>query len=150
MTGNLRTVLPGLIIGAFALAAALIWIPRDSGPTQISISQSQDIHALQDAAAERLAELIEVTGQRPVFHASRKPVAAPEAPKAPEPELLLLGIISEDDTRVLAFVKISNGASLYKVGEGEIIGKWRVLEIGNRAITVSKDGNAPYTLSIGS
>lgn len=150
MISQLRPLLPTLIIGAFVLAAAALWLPRGGTATVAAAPELKELDARLSSGSERLANLIEVTNERPVFHASRRPVAAPEAPKAPEAMLSLLGIIAEDNGETLAFVKVSTTGALYRIGKGETVGRWRILEIGTESISVSKDGQAPYTLSIGS
>ncbi|MEM6386423.1 MAG: hypothetical protein AAF718_09330 [Pseudomonadota bacterium] len=144
-----RSHLPLLIFGGFALVAALLWMPRGSSDAVAEAPALKELEARLSSGSQRLADLIEVTNERPVFHASRRPIATPEAPKAPEPELSLLGVIAEDNGETLAFVKVSTTGALFRIGKGETVGRWRILEIGTEAISVSKDGQAPYTLRIG-
>lgn len=148
MIDKLRPFAPVLIMAVSVLAAAALWLPRGGSDAATSAPAPKELSTRLSSGSERLAGLIEVTNARPVFHASRRPIAAPEAPKAPEPVLSLLGIIAEDNGETLAFVKVSNG-SLYRIGKGETVGRWRILEIGTETISVSKDGQPPYTLSIG-
>ncbi|MGR3511115.1 MAG: hypothetical protein ACU0GG_00010 [Paracoccaceae bacterium] len=143
-----RAFAPALILGLAILASAAVWWPRGGSETTVRAPALKELNARLSSGSERLAGLIEVTNDRPVFHASRRPIAAAEAPKAPEPVLSLLGIIAEDNGETLAFVKVSNGA-LYRLGKGETVGRWRILEIGTESISVSKDGQEPYTLTIG-
>ena len=149
MIDKMRSLLPVFILGTFILAAAAIWAPRGSESTTASSPTLKELDERLSSGSARLSGLIEVTNERPVFHASRRPVAAPETPKAPEPVLQLLGIIAEDNVETLAFVKVSTDSTLYRVGEGETVGRWRVLDVGTDAITVSKDGDTPFTLRIG-
>ena len=149
MIDKLRPLVPLLMLGGFELAAAALWLPRGSTTSVASAPALKELDARLSSGSARLSDLIEVTNERPVFHASRRPVAAPEAPKAPEPVLSLLGIIAEDNSDTLAFVKVSSTGTLYRIGAGETVGRWRVLEIGTEEITVSKDGADPYTLRIG-
>ncbi len=149
MIDKLRSILPLLILGFFGLAAAAVWMPRSVDSSVTAAPALKELDERLSSGSQRLSDLIEVTNDRPVFHASRRPVATPEAPKAPEPVLQLLGIIAEDNADTLAFVKVSTDGTLYRIGEGETVGRWRILEVGTDAITVSKDGNAPYTLRIG-
>ena len=148
MMDKLRSHAPVLILGVSVLAAAALWLPRGAADTKAAAPALQSLDTRLAEGNARLSSLIEVTNDRPVFHATRRPVAAPEAQKALEPVLSLLGIIAEDNGETLAFVKVSNGA-LYRIGRGESVGRWRVLEIGTETISVSKDGGAPYTLRIG-
>ncbi|MEM7719354.1 MAG: hypothetical protein AAF222_09115 [Pseudomonadota bacterium] len=144
----LNKFLPLLIVGTFALAAAAVWLPRGGATTVSAAPALKELDARLSSGSERLANLIEVTNERPVFHASRRPIAAPEAPKVAEATLALLGIIAEENGETLAFVKVSNG-SLYRIGKGETVGRWRILDIGTETISVSKDGQTPYMLSVG-
>ncbi|MEM6407158.1 MAG: hypothetical protein AAF700_01940 [Pseudomonadota bacterium] len=146
---KLKAILPAVILLGFLGASAALWIPREGATRTTNGPAIQQLDARLEAGDAKLASLMEVTHDRPVFHASRKPVAAPEAPKAPEPVLQLLGVISEDNGDTLAFVKISTSGGLYRLAEGESVERWKILEIGTKKITVSKDGEAPYTLEIG-
>lgn len=144
----LNKLLPFLILGTFTLAAAALWLPRGGAAPLAAAQPLKELDARLSSGSARLAGLIEVTDARPIFHASRRPIAAPEAPKVAEATLSLLGIIAEEDGETLAFVKVSNG-SLYRIGKGETVGRWRILDIGTETISVSKDGQAPYILSVG-
>ncbi|MEP5199672.1 MAG: hypothetical protein ABJQ66_09650 [Paracoccaceae bacterium] len=146
---KIKAFLPLLILGVFILAAAALWIPRGGATATASTPELKELDERLSSGSERLSDLIEVTNARPVFHATRRPVATPEAPKAPEPVLSLLGVIAEDNAAPLAFVKLSTTGALYRIGKGETIGRWRILDIGTEQISVSKDGNSPYTLRIG-
>lgn len=146
---NLKPLLSLLIFGAFLLAAAALWIPRGQATATATPPALKELDARLSSGSERLSDLIEITNARPVFHASRRPVAAPEAPKAPEPVLSLLGVIAEDNADPLAFVKLSTTGALYRIGKGETVGRWRIIDIGTEQISVSKDGKTPYVLSIG-
>lgn len=149
MIDKLRPLVPVLILAGFALAAAAVWLPRGAAKTVINAPSFQELDARLSSGSARLSDLIAVTNERPVFHTTRRPVATPEAPKAPEPVLSLLGIIADDGTETLAFVKVSTTGTLYRIGAGETVGRWRILDIGTEEITVSKDGNEPYILRIG-
>lgn len=146
---KLQSLLPLAIIACFVLAAVALWVPRGGAEVITSAPSLQVLDQRLSSGSERLSGLIEVTNARPLFHSTRRPVAAPEAPKAPEPVLSLLGVISEDNGDTLAFVKVSTTGALYRIGAGETVGRWRILEIGTEVIKVSKDGQEPYTLRIG-
>ena len=146
---KLRLLAPLLILGVFVLAAAALWIPRGESTATASTPMLKELDERLSSGSERLSDLIEITNTRPVFHATRRPVATPEAPKAPEPVLSLLGVIAENDAETLAFVKLSTTGALYRIGKGETVGRWRILDIGTEEISVSKDGKSPYTLRIG-
>lgn len=147
--GKLRLFVPVLIVGASIAASAALWIPAEDTANVTPTPALKELDERLSSGSARLSELIAVTNERPVFHASRRPVATPEAPKAPEPVLALLGVIAEDNGETLAFVKLSSNGALYRIGKGETVGRWRVTDIGTDQISVSKDGNAPYVLRIG-
>ena len=146
---KLTPMAPMLLLAGFALVAAVIWVPRGTDAPQIAAPSHKELDARLSSGSERLANLIAVTNERPVFHASRRPVPTAEAPKAAEPVLSLLGVIREDNAETLAFVKVSTTGTLYRVAEGETVGRWRILKIGVEESTVSKDGKAPFMLQIG-
>ena len=146
---KLKAFLPILILGVFAAAAAAVWIPRGGAVATAATPPLKELDARLSSGSERLSDLIAVTNERPVFHASRRPVATPEAPKAPEPVLSLLGVIAEDNAEPRAFVKLSSDGALYRIAKGETVGRWRIIDIGTEQISVSKDGKTPYTLRIG-
>lgn len=145
---KLNAYTPGLILLAFAAGSVVISMPRSDIETLRPAPELRELDERLSYGSARLSGLISVTNERPVFHASRRPVATPEAPQAPEPVLTLLGVISEDDGKTLAFVKLSTNGALYRIGQGETVGRWRILDIGTEEITVSKDGEAPYKLQI--
>ncbi|MCY4179839.1 MAG: hypothetical protein OXC60_04620 [Litoreibacter sp.] len=149
MIEKLKTFLPALILLAFLGASFALWLPREGATSTLGGAAIQQLDARFEAGDAKLAGLMAVTHDRPVFHATRKPVAAPEVQKAPEPVLQLLGIISEDNGDTLAFVKISTSGALYRLAEGESVDRWEIVEIGTKQISVSKDGKAPYRLEIG-
>ncbi|MEP2263045.1 MAG: hypothetical protein ABJI00_16650, partial [Paracoccaceae bacterium] len=86
---KIKAFLPLLILGVFILAAAALWIPRGGATATASTPELKELDERLSSGSERLSDLIEVTNARPVFHATRRPVATPEAPKAPEPVLSL-------------------------------------------------------------
>lgn len=146
---KLKPFVPAAILAVFALAATALWLPREGATTTLRGPALQQLDARLQAGDDMLASLMEITHDRPVFHASRKPVAAPEEVKAPEPVLQLLGIISEDNGETLAFVKVSTSGALYRLAKGESVDRWEIVDIGTEEISVSKDGKRPYTLEIG-
>lgn len=146
---KLKPIVPVLILAVFVIAAAALWIPRGGTTAFAAAPVLKELDERLSSGSERMSDLIAVTNERPVFHASRRPVAAPEAPKTPEPVLSLLGVIAEDNAETLAFVKLSTTGALYRIGKGETVGRWRIVDIGTEQISVSKDGKTPYTLRIG-
>ncbi|MEM7472995.1 MAG: hypothetical protein AAF340_16730 [Pseudomonadota bacterium] len=146
---KLKALLPALILVAFFAASAALWIPREGVTSTRAGPVAQQLDARLEAGDQKLASLMDVTNARPVFHASRRPVAAPEVQKAPEPVLELLGIIAEDNGDTLAFVKISTSGALYRLAKGETVDRWQIIEIGTEEVTISKDGKSPFKLKIG-
>lgn len=145
---KLGAIAPPLILLAFAAAAVAISMPRNDTERPRPAAELRELDERLSYGSARLSDLIAVTNERPVFHASRRPIATPEAPVAPEPVLSLLGVISEDDGKTLAFVKVSTSGALYRIGQGETVGRWSILEIDTEEITVSKDGAEPFKLRI--
>ncbi|MEJ8561261.1 hypothetical protein QTO30_08520 [Yoonia sp. GPGPB17] len=141
----------GLAVAAVFCALIIwIWLPQTPAATPAASSPARDVTARLAASQERLADLIAVTSERPLFDATRRPVAAPEvaAPvAAPEPVLTLVGILGIEDEKV-ALVRISTSAQLYQLNEGDTLGAWDVLDIAAYSITVRKDGDATQELFI--
>ena len=148
-TGNLA----GLVIfAAFCALAVWIWVPAPDVDARDPSPAPQGVEATIAQRAEPLADLIDVTGARPLFHASRRPPAvevavATPAPQAPEPSLTLVGVIVSDGTKV-ALVRISTSPELYRVDVGAQLAAWKVVGIGDDFIQVSKSGGAPIVLSM--
>ncbi|PJI84916.1 hypothetical protein BC777_2909 [Yoonia maricola] len=136
-----RTI--GIVVFAtFCVLALWIWIPQTPTSTAPASGPGRDVMGRLAASQERLADLIAVTSERPLFDATRRPVAAPEAaaPAAPpEPVLTLVGILGIEDEKV-ALVRISTSAQLYRLNKGDTLGAWRILDITANSVTVSKDG----------
>ncbi|MEO0921816.1 MAG: hypothetical protein AAFY09_03415 [Pseudomonadota bacterium] len=146
---SMKPYMPALILAGFMLAALALWLPGAHSDPAPEPPVLKEIDERLSSGSARLSELMQVTNARPLFHASRRPVAEPEAPAQPKAVLKLLGIIAEDGSETRAFVKLSTSSNLYRIGKGETIGKWRIVDIGREEITVSKDGKKPYTLKIG-
>ena len=140
----------GVLVG-FCAASLWIWIPRAAVVPSASTTPTVDLAARVQAMDEKLAGFIEVTSERPLFHATRRPepTATPEAPPAPPPEptLALVGILGEGDARI-ALVRTSTSPQLYRLETNATLGPWEVLEITDRSVRVLKDGNE-QTLRIG-
>lgn len=151
MMGKASERMFGLIVlAAFAALAAWIWLPQAPVTAVPSTGPTRDVTARLTASQDRLADLIEVTTERPLFDATRRPVAAPEeaAPVAPpEPVLTLVGILGIEDEKV-ALVRISTSAQLYQLNKGDRLGAWDVLDITANSLTVSKNGEAAEQLVI--
>lgn len=144
---GLRAVLPMVILAAFAVPALAIWVPGAGSYGQTPVAQTTTLDARLAARNDRLSDLIPDTDARPVFHGTRRPIQTAQPAAAPEPVLSLMGVISDSGENV-AFVRISTGAALYSVSNGDTVGQWRIVEIGTNDIQVSKNGGDPVTLRI--
>ena len=146
---KLSSFAPLAIAGGFILVSALVWWPRADAAQSPQGGELRELSLRLSSGSDRLAGLVPPTDERPLFHASRRPVAAPEAAKPVEPVLSLLGVIKEENGETVAFVKVSTSGALYRIGKGATVGRWRIIDIGTEEITVSKEGKAPYQLRIG-
>ena len=144
---GLQALLPIAILGAFTLGALAIWLPRGDVATASSATPATTLDRRLAARNTRLAELVEATDTRPVFHGTRRPIAQAAPAAAPEPVLSLMGVISDAGEKI-AFVRISTAPDLYSVGKGDRLGRWQIVDIGTEEVLVSKDGNDPVTLRI--
>ena len=144
--------LAGLVVlGAFCALAAWIWVPVSDTQRAAPAQPTNDLNARLVTSREKLAELIPVTGERPLFHSTRRPEAAPEAPAAPvvvAPTLSLVGILGVEGSKV-ALIRISTGPQLYRIEAGGRINAWDVVSIGNDKVEVTKDGQTIEVLEIG-
>ncbi len=138
-----------LAFAGFAFVSLWIWLPAGDAALPQAEGEGRDLATRLAAQEETLAALIPITGERPLFDATRRPLAAPEAP-APPPEavLVLVGILGDGDQRI-ALVRQSTSADLYQLEPGGQLGPWQVLSVDIGAITVSKDGGPEYTLRLG-
>jgi len=137
-------------LSVFLALSAWVWLPSSVPFTPSNSATPSDVTTRLSANQDRLAELIDITNNRPLFDATRQPQATPEQPPPaapPEPVLSLVGILGLDDDRV-ALVRVSTSAQLYRLSEGTSLGPWQVLEITDRAISVSKNGGEPDRLTI--
>lgn len=144
--------LAGLIVlGLFCALAVWIWVPKTEVQRTTQMQTTNDLNARLATSREKLAELIPVTSERPLFHSTRRPEAAPEAPAAPivvEPTLTLVGILGVEGSKV-ALIRISTGPQLYRIEAGGRINAWDVISIGNDSVEVTKDGQTVEVLAIG-
>lgn len=152
---NGKSALDGLaglvVLGLFCGLAAWIWVPDNTTQRPVQVQTTNDLSARLAASRDKLAELVQVTGERPLFHSTRRPPAAPEAPAAPavvEPTLTLVGILGVEGSKV-ALIRISTGPQLYRIEEGGRINAWDVVSIGNDSVEVTKDGQTIETIEIG-
>ena len=140
-----------LLLPALGLAAATaIWLPREETPLPASA-------AAETAAAPPrpdLGAMAETLAARPIFDVSRRPPAAPEteapaAEAAPrETRLSLVGIL-EDGAARIALVRSSASAELHRLGVGDALADWTVVNVDRRYIAVARDGGAPELLALG-
>jgi len=141
----------GLIIFAgFCGAAAWMWLPKDTAPGSATSIPTEGVPDTDNNVEQVLAELIAVTTERPLFHASRRPMQAPvaaPAPQAPELTLALVGIIVDGDARV-ALMRISNSPELYRVAAAGQLAEWQILQIADDFVEVRKGSEDPFILSI--
>ena len=145
--------LPGIVIfAAFCALAVWIWVPPSGSDTaRPSATPASTMGSRVEEGIQTVADLIPVTTERPLFHASRRPVppdAPAPAPVAPVQTISLVGILSEDDTQI-ALVRISGSTELYRVDAGGQLGPWKILMIGENFVQVSKDEGDPFLLTIG-
>lgn len=139
-----------LLIGL--VLAAWVWMPAGSQATPTNLGTKAP--SLSDRIAtgqEKMAALVTVTTERPLFHGSRRPEAAPEAPVVappPEPTLMLVGVISDKGAQ-LALLRLSDSPQLYRVEQGGQLGRWQIDEIGKNHVLVTKDDKTQSVLKIG-
>ena len=148
-----RSALPGMVVfAAFCTLAIWIWVPPIAPQAARPAGPHADMLGVRVAeGVEAVAALIPVTTERPLFHATRRPVppdAPPPAPVAPAQTLSLVGILAEEANRI-ALVRISGSTELYRVDAGGQLGPWKILLIGENFVQVSKDDGDPFVLSIG-
>lgn len=140
------------VLGVFCLASLWLWLPSRAVAPNNAAAPAVDLAARVQAMDDTLADLIAVTTERPLMHATRRPVPeeAPAAPPpaAPEPTLTLLGVLSDGDAR-LALVRTSTSPELYRLEANTRFGPWEIIEILDNAIRVRKDNGPEQVLRIG-
>lgn len=143
---------PGLVVlGIYTLVAVWIWLPARTPDLPPARTPALDIADGLSATQDRLAGLVEVTAERPLFQPTRRPLPAQAAPAsiaAPEATITLVGILG-DSGNESALVRLSTSPELYLVQSGDQLGEWRVLSIGPASIELSKSGGAPFILPLG-
>jgi hypothetical protein len=144
-----RTTLAGpAILAVFCLASLWIWVPPMGGDAQVPETGPQDLTARLAEHRAEIAALIPVTGERPLFQADRRPVAAPEAPApAPEATLLLVGILADGEAR-MALVRRSTSPELFRIEAGGRLGPWQILSVDITSITVGEADGSTFTLQL--
>jgi hypothetical protein len=144
-----RATLGGpVIFGTFCLASLWIWLPPGSDEAPTPEVGAQDLTTRLAEHRANIAGLIPVTGDRPLFQADRRPVAAPEAPSPPpEADLLLVGILGDGEERI-ALVRRSTSPDLFQIKSGGRLGKWEILTVDLSSITVLEDDGTTFTLRL--
>ncbi|KIT15872.1 hypothetical protein [Jannaschia aquimarina] len=145
---TISALVPKAIVVGFGLTAAAIWLPK-SGPAPVDLDGPvTDLSYDVRQAETRLAELARHAAERPLFQASRRPEqASTPAPPPPAPTLILVGVLSDADSR-MALVRLSNAPTLYRLAAGTTFGPWSILSIGPDTIRVSKDDAPPFEMRI--
>ncbi|NJS37748.1 MAG: hypothetical protein HC783_00665 [Rhodobacteraceae bacterium] len=137
-----------MVFGLFCLASFWIWLPPASNSAPANEDGPQDLVTRMAAYEAEIAALIPVTGDRPLFQADRRPIAAPEAP-APPPEavLVLVGILGDGDERI-ALVRRSTSEDLFQIEAGGQLGQWTILSVDISSISVSEADGSTFTLRL--
>lgn len=132
----------------FCLASLWIWLPPASTNAPAPEDGPQDLSTRLASHRAEIAALIPITGDRPLFQADRRPLAAPEAP-APPPEavLVLVGILGDGDERI-ALVRRSTSEDLFQIEAGGQLGQWQILSVDISSITVSEADGSTFTLRL--
>ena len=149
---------PIIAVTAFGLALVLgstLTRVRAQTQPQTRTPQAKDQTQVQTTAgpASPLAayslDRLSATRERPLFSPNRRPPAAPPAPTAPPPKLILFGIVmGADDAR--AVVGVGTADKTRRVSIGDDIGGWKVTQIEERQLVLSLDDrSATYTLFTG-
>jgi hypothetical protein len=138
----------GLALGLYLLAALWIWMPQENDNAPAPDVQPKDLAARLAEHQSRIADLIPVTAERPLFQADRRPVAAAEAPPPPaDAVLMLVGILVDGEDR-MALVRRSTSEELFPVEAGSRLGKWQIISVDISSITVSENDGTPFTLRL--
>jgi hypothetical protein len=163
-----------LALGAYLAVEHADWLLPSGGDDTVSRMSSQDsgkaaeggksakLNPLEGMQAATYASIVE----QPLFNPGRRPPApepepqaeppAPEiAPEAPPPaapegpnaaDYLLIGVSDGPSGRVAA-VKIAQTTEVFYVREGQTVGPWTVLSVGDRDVTIGNADN-PVTLRL--
>ena len=145
------TVIGTAVLVGFCGLALWGWLPKGDAQVQEIRTPNNDLTARLESSQETLANLIEVTGERPLFHSTRTPPAAPEAPVAPvapEATLTLVGILGSEGEKV-ALLRISTSPQIFRLEEDARLGDWQIVAIGDATIDVRKEDGTTDRLSIG-
>jgi len=132
----------------FCLAAVWIWVPRSNQTQALQTTGEMDVNVRLREHRATLAELISVTGDRPLFQMDRRPLAAPEAPEPPAEAVLVLVGILVDGTERLALVRRSTSPELFQIEVGGRLGPWQILEVDEGSISVRKDDGSTFSLRL--
>jgi hypothetical protein len=139
------------VLVGFCALALWGWMPKGDTQEQAVRTPTSDLTARLETSQDTMANLIEVTTDRPLFHSTRTPPIAPEAPVAPvapEATLTLVGILGADGEKV-ALLRISTSPQIYRLQDGARLGDWEIVKIGDATIDVRKDDGTTDRLVIG-
>lgn len=143
---------PGLVVlGLYGLLAVWIWLPPSTPDLPPARPPALDIADGLTATESRLAELAEVTAERPLFQPTRRPLPTESAPvsvAAPEATITLVGILGDSGSES-ALVRLSSSPELYLVQPGDQLAEWQILGVGPASIELSKSGSTPFILPLG-
>lgn len=143
-----RSLIGPVVFAVFCLASLWIWLPSGGNDAPVADDGAQDLAARLAESQAEIAALIPITGDRPLFQADRRPVAAPEAPApAPEATLVLVGILGDGDERI-ALVRRSTSEALFQIEAGGRLGQWQILSVDISSITVGEDDGSSFTLRL--
>ena len=138
-----------LILGGTALLAILtliLWFPIGlyrAPSAERAVLASQDLTDYRESVSGYASDVTD----RPLFHRTRRPVAAPEAPIVAPVTLNLVGILSDGNDRI-ALVRLSNSPTLYRLKAGDVLQDWTVRSIAEGEIVVKKRGEPAITIGM--
>ncbi|MEM6888118.1 MAG: hypothetical protein AAF636_08265 [Pseudomonadota bacterium] len=134
------------VLACSGVLALAIWFPQGhTAPETASVVEtSLEQRVFQKEA--RLGALTNTIAARPVFHASRRPVAAPEAAPTPKAVLSLVGVIGNEDESI-ALMKVSTSSEVYRLKKGGSIGPWSVVSIASDRVYISEANGEPFQIS---
>lgn len=141
---SLRYLLLGLcgLLGAIAVLPWLIDpMPGQAGPEIAAPAPQTPIDFNDPGPLESYDEII----QRPVFVASRRPLAAPVPPTGQTGETLLLerypvvGVVIAGQKR-LVLIRKAAGDTVSRIEQGAALDGWILTEVSRERLVLEKDG----------
>ncbi len=140
-------LLASCLVLAAVLAVELIAPPRDvasalspaTASTEAAVVAAPTAAALAFAPIDKFQEIVE----RPLFHASRRPVPqeAEDAPALAAAELrslTLIGILISPETQLAIFQ--DKGTQALRLEAGATVGKWSLAEVRADGVTLRRGG----------